>query len=110
MKLPKPKSKGEETLNLQLMSHKMKFEREFVFAPPRRFRADFAFPQKSLLVEVEGGIWMKKSRHTGAKGYQADMEKYNLAAKLGYTVLRFTTQQVVSGMAILQIRDVLGLK
>ena len=74
--------------------------REFQFARAqlgRHWRADFAWPDLMLLVEVEGGIRIKGNRsHTGAEGYQKDCRKYNDAMLLGYHVLRFTAQMIYS--------------
>lgn len=99
----------ESTLKYQLDAYKMKYEQEHRFHPKRRWRFDFAFPDRKLAVEIEGGIY-SKGRHTRPIGYIKDMEKYNAASVLGWTLLRFTPQQVKSGMAILQIRDLLGVK
>ena len=63
---------------------------EYVFAKPRRFRFDAAFPNERVAVELEGGIW-RGGRHTSGKGFQSDCEKYNLATLMGWRVLRFTT-------------------
>lgn len=95
-------SKGEAILTQHLKVHGIEFEQEFKFHPDRKWRADFLITGHMLLVEVEGGIW-NVSRHTTGKGYQADMEKYNAAAMLGYTVLRFSTADVKSGKAIEQL-------
>lgn len=73
-------------------------EREFRFAPPRRWRADFAWPTLRVLVEIEGGIWTG-GRHTRGSGFEADMAKYNAAALAGWTVLRFGSGAVKSGEA-----------
>ena len=32
-------------------------EREYIFAPPRRWRFDFRWPGHMLAVEVEGGVY-----------------------------------------------------
>jgi len=64
-------------------------EREYRFAPPRRFRFDFAWPDKLIAVELEGGVW-SRGRHVRGKGYESDCEKYNLAQSLGWSVYRFT--------------------
>lgn len=61
---------------------------EYRFCMTRRWRADFAWPDILLLVEMEGGLW-GNGRHNRAGGYIADLEKYNYAAELGYTVLRY---------------------
>ena len=100
-------SKGESLLGLQLKGLKIEFEREFKFDQKRKWRADFHLIGKMILVEVEGGIW-SNGRHTRAKGYLGDMEKYNAATMLGYQVIRFGTEQVKSGLAIQQIEKMVG--
>ena len=82
-------------------------EREYRFAPPRRFRADFAYPDKKLLIEVEGGVWTR-GRHTRGSGYSADVEKYNLATINGWRLLRFTGDMIKTGEAINTIEKVLN--
>ena len=73
---------------------------EHYFAKPRQWRFDFAWPSVKLAVEIEGGTWLTKSRHTSGTGFAKDCEKYNEAALLGWRVLRFTSNQVKSGHAI----------
>ena len=65
----------------------------------RRFRFDFAWADKMLGVEIEGGVF-SGGRHTRGVGYSRDLEKYNLAAMHGWTVYRFTTQDVKQGIAV----------
>lgn len=67
---------------------------EYRFAPPRKWRADFAEPGSKLLIEIEGGTWTR-GRHTRGKGYIGDIEKYNMAALEGWTVIRFATSHVM---------------
>ncbi|AOA58259.1 DUF559 domain-containing protein [Acinetobacter larvae] len=95
----KVESEGEATLAQHLKAHGIAFDQEFKFCETRKWRADFHIVGHKLLVEVEGGIW-SGGRHTRGKGYQADIEKYNAATILGYTVLRFSTADVKSGGAI----------
>lgn len=95
-------SEGEATLVQQLKTHKIGFEQEYKFHPTRKWRADFLITGTKILVEVEGGVW-SGGRHTRGKGYIGDMEKYNSASMMGFTVLRFYTEQVKSGLAIQQI-------
>ena len=71
-------------------------QREFVFCDGRKWAADLAYPQHMLLIEIEGGIW-SDGRHTRGKGYHNDCIKYNAAALLGYTVLRFTPGMIQHG-------------
>jgi very-short-patch-repair endonuclease len=100
-------SEGESTLSLQLKALKIEFEQEFKFHPDRKWKADFHLVDKKILVEVEGGIW-SGGRHTRGKGYLGDLEKYNAATMLGYQVIRFSTEQVKSGLAIQQIEKMVG--
>lgn len=67
--------------------------REYRFAPPRRWRFDFAWPDLKLAVEAEGGVW-SRGRHTRGSGFVNDSIKYNEAAKMGWTVLKYTTSTI----------------
>lgn len=75
---------------------------EYRFAPPRRWRFDWAWPSLKLAVEQEGGAWTQ-GRHNRAAGFLKDMEKYNAAAAAGWTVLRFTPQEIRGGEAFATI-------
>ena len=99
-------SKGEFELWQMILADKMpQPEREYEFAKDlgRKWRADFCWPNRKLIVEVEGGTWVR-GRHARGKGMQEDMDKYNAAARLGYMVLRFTTEDVTRGRAIADIK------
>ncbi|WP_336017119.1 DUF559 domain-containing protein [Acinetobacter pittii] len=100
-------SEGEAALVQHLKSHKIGFEQEYKFHPTRKWRADFLITGTKILVEVEGGIW-SGGRHTRGKGYIGDMEKYNSASMMGFTVLRFSSEQVKSGLAVQQIEKMVG--
>ena len=99
--------KTEVQMVLERHLEELKFcpVREFQFNPARKWRADYYFevhgPRYTFcryLLEIEGGAFTQ-GRHTRGKGFIADMEKYNMAAILGYRVLRFTPQQILSGEA-----------
>lgn len=62
---------------------------ELQFHNVRKFRFDWAIPEKMIAIEFEG-IISKKSRHTTVKGYSMDCTKYNIAASNGWRVLRYT--------------------
>lgn len=100
-------SEGEATLVQHLKTYNIEFQTEFKFNPERKWRADFHLVGKMILIEVEGGIW-SNGRHTRGKGYLGDMEKYNSAQVLGYSVYRYSTEQVKSGKAIDDIRRLIG--
>ena len=76
-----------------LKDRKIPFECEFKFFPTRRFRADFAFIDKKILVEIEGAIF-GNGRHTRGAGFEKDCEKYNLAASLGFKVYRIPSHWI----------------
>ena len=99
-------SQGEETFMLHCQCNGLEPEREHRFAPPRRWRFDFAFHKEKVAVEVEGGIW-NRGRHTRGSGYAHDLAKYNAAARLGWVVLRYTTEMVTKGEAIEEVLQVL---
>jgi Uncharacterized protein conserved in bacteria len=82
-------------------------EREYRFAPPRRYRADFAWPDRRVIAEVEGGTY-SGGRHVRPKGYENDCNKYNLAALGGWRVFRFTGGMVRDGSALATIEEALG--
>lgn len=110
----RPKVKSQKVPNefeakfaLELKALKIDFEQEFKFHQSRKWRADFHLKGRMILIEVEGGIW-SGGRHTRGKGYIGDMEKYNAATMLGYKVIRFSTEQVKSGLAIQQIEKMVG--
>jgi hypothetical protein len=66
-------------------------EAEYQFAPPRKWRFDFAWPDQKVALEVDGGIWIKGGgRHTRGSGWLKDTEKLNTAASLGWRLLRTT--------------------
>ena len=101
-------SQLEDRLAFQLKALKITgYEREYRFDSERRWRADFAWPGAMLLVEIEGGTH-SGGRHVRGKGFEEDARKYNRAALLGWTVLRFTGSQVRSGEAAELIETYLG--
>jgi len=102
-------SAGEEILSLHLKAQRLPFEREYRFHPTRKWRFDFADPQRKIAVEVEGGIFTN-GRHSRGAGMRADMEKYNAAAMLGWRVLRFFSDDVKSGKAINTIMEMMSSK
>jgi very-short-patch-repair endonuclease len=71
---------------------------EYRFDEFRGWRFDFAWPDHMLAVEFEGGVFTDGG-HTRGEHYTEDCEKYNTAALLGWTVLRFTITHINSGEA-----------
>ena len=91
-KPPKPKTYVEVNFIRQFLDLSgLPYVCELQFAKhlKRRFKFDFAVPELKVAIEYEG-INSGKSRHTSITGYSKDCEKYNLAVKLGWRVLRYT--------------------
>jgi very-short-patch-repair endonuclease len=82
-------------------------EREYRFAPPRRYRADFAYPEQKILVEVQGGIYTRGA-HSRGVGLERDYEKLNLAQLNGFRVFQFSRKMIESGVAVNMIEEVLN--
>jgi very-short-patch-repair endonuclease len=76
---------------------------EFKFHPTRRWRFDYAWPDRRLAVEIEGAVWVN-GRHTRGAGYLGDMQKYNSACVMGWRVLRYPP----NGIDFAQIRDAIN--
>lgn len=98
-------SEAERALAWYLDLMRIPHEREVVFAPPRKWRADFRVGK--LLIEVEGGSWTA-GRHVRGAGFEADCEKYAEAMLLGYRVLRVTPAMISDGRAIDYIIKLVG--
>ena len=79
---------------------------ELRFAPPRRWRADYAWPDQRVMLECDGGGWVN-GRHSRGPGIERDAEKQNAAAALGYRVLRCTPAMIADGRALEAVRHVL---
>jgi hypothetical protein len=80
-----------------------------------QYRFDFAWPDRWLAVEVDGGHFMvrrdKQGRPwpVGHHGTSDQLRKDNLAALLGWRVLRFDHSMIRSGEAIQTIKRALNL-
>lgn len=102
-----PKSELEETLALLIRAEGLpEPQREYRFHPTRRWRFDFAYPERKIAIECEGGTWAG-GRHTRGSGFAKDCEKYNTAAAMDWKVLRFTKAMIDNGEAIEMIKAML---
>lgn len=81
--------------------------REHRFHPIRKWRFDYAFPELKIAIECDGGVWTG-GRHNRPTGYLKDMEKFNAAAELGWVVLKFTPQQLMTSATIDIIRSTIA--
>lgn len=82
------KAKTEMEIVLKLLN--VNYCTELKFHPTHKWRFDYAIQSKMIAIEYEGVYGGGKSRHTNTSGYSADSEKYNEAAKPGWTILRYT--------------------
>lgn len=71
------------------LDRKIEVVKEHKFHPERKWRFDFAVPEKMIAIEYEG-LNSERSGHTTLTGYTKDTEKYNAAQALGWKVIRFT--------------------
>lgn len=81
----------------------------------RNYRFDFAWPEKLLAVEVDGGRWLVRRGKDGVPipvgrhNHLEDYRKRNLAARLGWRMMSFMPEQIRSGEAVQEIRSCLVL-
>lgn len=99
----------ESEFALQLRAAKLTagLVREHRFHPVRKWRFDFAWPDKKLAVEIEGGHWVG-GRHTRGTGFESDCQKYLEAVMMGWRVLRATGSMVKSGALLNAVDALIG--
>jgi hypothetical protein len=66
----------------------------------RKFAFDFGWPEYRLLIEIQGGIFMRHGGHNTPSGLIRDYEKCNYAIYYNYRTLYFTGAQIDSLYAI----------
>ena len=86
---------------------RMEVVKEFRFHPTRRWRFDYAILSHKIALEVEGGVFTG-GRHTRSKGFLGDMEKYNEAARLGWTVVRVIPAELYTRKTVQLLRDLIN--
>lgn len=88
-----------------------------LWCPNRKFAGDFVFGRAMLVVELEGGIYgrpcptckrMGSPSHSSAGGIERDIEKSQLAAVHGWTLLRLGPKDVRSGKGIEVLKQILA--
>lgn len=89
-------------------------ELEYVFAPRdeagkpiRRWRFDLAWPEQRIAAEIEGALFVG-GRHGGTGSTRRDLEKYNVAACLGWRLVRLLPEWVGRPRALQMIEIALG--
>lgn len=102
----------EDTLLWQIKAAGLPMpEREYRAIKGRKYRFDMAWtdPNHRLLVEVNGGNWIR-GRHARPLGLKNDYEKQNLAMLAGWRVMQFDTGMVENGEALDMIAKALGVE
>ena len=84
-------------------------EREFRFHPVRKFKFDYAFKEYKVALELEGGVFTKQA-HGSVTGVLRDIEKYSLAASLGWRIVRCIPSKLNTSKTIQLIKDALRFK
>ena len=103
-------NEAEELLGIHLAELGCNYERQVLYAPGRRFRADFLVRDtlSPFLIEVQGGVYSRQA-HGSISGILQDNERLNEATIAGFGMLRFTPDQVKSGEAKATIARALRL-
>lgn len=86
---------------------KVECVKELKFHPTRRWRFDYAIPAHKIALEVEGGVWTG-GRHTRAKGFLGDMEKYNQATLMGWRIFRITPTELYRASTISMLKNAIS--
>jgi hypothetical protein len=76
----------------------------------RNFRADIFSENLKLIIEINGGEYLIKARHTWGKGYQRDLEKSNIAQLNGYIYLQYTYSHLKNGELIKDFKKLIKLR
>jgi hypothetical protein len=66
--------------------------REHTFHPTRKWRFDFAWPDRMIALEIHGGIFVRGG-HARGFGMEEDFEKENEAIRLGWKLYKFGSSQ-----------------
>ncbi len=82
---------------------------EYRWHSTRMFRADYAWPEHRVLLEVEGGIWTK-GKHGRGSGIVKDIEKQNEAAAMGWLYLRCQPKELLSVRTMEYIRQAIATR
>lgn len=99
-KITKPKPPQTDAFTLLCKSELgMECVKEYKFHPVRKWRFDYAIPTALVALEVEGGVWTG-GRHINPKGFLNDMEKYNTATLMGWSVYRTTPDDLYTGKTL----------
>jgi very-short-patch-repair endonuclease len=60
----------------------------------RRFRADYMIHDIKVIIEINGGQWIRGRHNRAGKGYENDLTKLNLAQYNDYKIYQFTYEML----------------
>lgn len=98
VKKPRKPTEADLLLPIHMRELGIPLVKEHKFSLTRQWQFDFANVEYRVAFEIEGGIHTG-GRHTRGEGYQGDLTKYNMATALGWTLFRFSTEDVKTGDA-----------
>lgn len=81
---------------------------EYRFAPPRRWRFDYAWIEQKIALEIDGGAGF--GRHTRREGFIKDQGKRNAAVMRGWGVIHCIPKDVKDGSIFKAIRQALAIE
>jgi len=89
----------EDILALQIKREGLPIpDREYRFHRHRKWKFDFAYSDRKLAFEVEGGIWRRGGgAHSSGLAIIRDIEKYNMAGLMGWRVFRIHSEMILKG-------------
>jgi hypothetical protein len=113
------RSQAEEEFARQCRLHRLpQYRQHFVMPAFHRtpklqrqatWEFDGLFPDFNLLVEIQGGVWMRgKGAHSHPVDLVRNFRKHNDATRQGYAILQFEPDYVISGAAISYTMHVLA--
>jgi len=73
---------------------------ELTFAPPRRWRFDWAYRQERIAIEYQGGNYTGRGGHNTVKGLRNDYEKFTEAALRDWLLILIDSGSVRDGRAM----------
>jgi hypothetical protein len=84
-------------------------QKEFRFHPERKWRFDFAFPDRKIAVEVQGGLFIGGA-HARPTFIVQSYEKMNNAMLLGWKVFQFQPKEFNNGIAVEILDQIFGVQ
>lgn len=84
---------------------------QYRFHPTRKWLIDFAFPERRVALEVNGGTYLQGKRrgaHSRPVRQRQDYEKWTTASLMGWTLLLVDSVDVKKGRHVELVLQALG--